>query len=311
MKQRTSGGIETAGGGVSGPRPERFFSSEFLVQLERLTFISKRTRTGRVKGERKSPRRGSSVEFADYRAYEVGDDLRYVDWNAFGRLNRLYLKLFMDEEDLCVHLILDGSASMDFGNPGKFRYAQRLAAALAFVGLTNLERVGVAVFRDRMSEGWLPSRGRGHFAQMEEFLARLVAAGPTRFSESLRQYALRAKDPGVAIVISDFLDPGGYEGGLHALMERRFDIHVIHLLSQDELSPPFGGDLELVDAESGEVREVSVDAETLRAYERQLAAFLAGIEGFCRAKELNYVRVSTDASLDDLLLRRLKGTLLQ
>jgi uncharacterized protein (DUF58 family) len=301
-----------AGSGPAGAaRRERFFSSGFLTQLERLTFISRRTRAGRVKGERKSPRRGSSVEFADYRHYEVGDDLRYVDWNAFGRLNRLYLKLFMDEEDLCVHLLVDGSASMDFGRPTKFACGVRLAAALAFIGFVNLERVAVAVFRDRLSEGWLPTRGRNQYLQLEDFLAGLTAAGTTRFNDSLQQYALRAKDAGVAIVVSDFLDPGGYEDGLRALMERRFDIHVVHVLSAEELHPPFGGDLELVDAESGEVREVTVDAEALRAYERQLGAFLGGIEGFCRTKELNYVRVPSDAPLDDLVLRRLKGSLLQ
>src|SRR5919204_3508418 len=154
-------GREQTGGGVTAglARAQALFSNAFLLQLERLTFISKRTHVGRVKGERKSPRRGSSVEFADYRPYEIGDDLRYVDWNAFGRLNRLYLKVFVDEEDLCVHLILDGSASMDFGDGGsltKFAYAVRLAAALAFIGFANLERVGVAVFRERVSEGWLP-----------------------------------------------------------------------------------------------------------------------------------------------------------
>jgi uncharacterized protein (DUF58 family) len=282
-----------------------------LLQLERLAFISRRSHVGRVKGERKSPRRGSSVEFADYRPYEVGDDLRYVDWNAFARLNRLYLKVFVDEEDLCVHLVLDGSASMDFGTPNKFRYAVRLAAALAFVGFTNLERVGVAVFRDRVSEGWLPTRGRNQFLPVADFLSAVVPAGATRFNDSLAQYALRVKDSGVAIVISDFLDPAGYESGLRSLMERRFDVHVIHLLAPEELHPAFGGDLELVDAESGEVREVSVDAETLRAYEQQLAGFLSGIETFCRSKEINYVRVSTDVGLEDLLLRRLKGTLLQ
>jgi uncharacterized protein (DUF58 family) len=304
--------LPTAGETPPGARarPDRFFSNALLLQLERLDFISKRTYVGRVKGERKSPRRGSSVEFADYRPYEIGDDLRYVDWNAFGRLNRLYLKVFVDEEDLCVHLILDASASMDFGTPRKFQYAVRLAGALAFIGFVNLERIGVAVFRDRVSEGWLPTRGRNQFLPLEEFLAGLVPGGPTAFNESLKQYAFRAKDSGVAIVMSDFLDPAGYESGLRALMERRFDIHVIHLLSRDELHPSFGGDLELVDAESGEVREVSVDAETLRAYERQLGTFLAGVEGFCRSNELNYVRVSTDVALEDLLLRRLKGSLL-
>jgi uncharacterized protein (DUF58 family) len=307
------GGREQAAGGAAPAvaRAQALFSNAFLLQLERLSFISKRTHLGRVKGERKSPRRGSSVEFADYRPYEIGDDLRYVDWNAFGRLNRLYLKVFVDEEDLCVHLVLDGSASMDFGTPNKFQYGMRLAAALAFVGFTNLERVGVAVFRDRVSEGWLPTRGRNQYLPVAEFLTGVVPAGPTRFNDAVAQYAMRAKDTGLAIVISDFLDPDGYEAGLRALLERRFDVHVVHLLAREELSPAFGGDLELVDVETGDVREVSIDAETLRAYDRQLATFLAGVEGFCRAREINYVRVATDMPLEDLLLRRLKGTLLQ
>jgi uncharacterized protein (DUF58 family) len=293
------------------PSAERFFSNSFLMQLERLTFVSKRSHIGAVKGERKSPRRGSSVEFADYRPYEVGDDLRYVDWNAFARLNRLFLKVFIDEEDLCVHLLLDASGSMDYGTPNKFRYAMRLAAALAFIGFVNLERVGVAVFRDRVAEGWLPTRGRNQFLPIQEFLAELTPGGGTAFNDSLRQYAQRAKDAGVAVVISDFLDPSGYAAGLRALMERRFDVHVLHLLAPDEMHPMLGGDLELVDAETGEVREVSIDAEALRGYERQLGAFISGIEAFCRTNELSYVRIVTDMPAEDLLLRRLKGSLLQ
>jgi uncharacterized protein (DUF58 family) len=297
----------------AGPSPaaERFFSNAFLMQLERLGFMSKRSHLGAVKGERKSPRRGSSVEFADYRPYEVGDDLRYVDWNAFARLNKLFLKVFIDEEDLCIHLLLDGSGSMDYGTPNKFRYAIRLAAALGFIGFVNLERVGVAVFRDRIAEGWLPTRGRNQFLPIQEFLANLTPRGGTAFNDSLRRYAQSAKDAGVAVVISDFLDPAGYTSGLRALMERRFDIHVLHLLSPDEMRPMLGGDLELMDAETGELREVSIDADVLRDYERQLGTFISGIEGFCRANELNYVRVVSDMPVEDLLLRRLKGALLQ
>jgi len=292
------------------PASVRFFSNDFLLQLERVGFVSRRSHVGRVKGERKSPRKGSSVEFADYRPYEVGDDLRYVDWNAFGRLNRLYLKVFMDEEDLCVHLLVDASGSMDFGEPGKFQYATRLAAALAFVAFVNLERVAVGVFRDRLSEGWLPTRGRNQFLPFQEFLAGIQPGGPTAFNDAIRQYALRVKDAGLAVVVSDFLDRGGYEQGLRALMERRFDVHVVQLLAPEEIEPTLGGDLELVDAESGEVREVSLDAETLRAYHRELDGYLSRLEAFCRANELTYTRVTTDVPLEDLLLRRLKGSLL-
>ena len=282
-----------------------------LTALGDLELVARVTVDGMLSGLHDSPFHGYSAEFSQYRQYRPGDDLRYVDWNAFARLNRLYLKVFIDEEDLCIHLLLDASGSMDYGTPNKFRYAVRLAAALAFIGFVNLERVGVAVFRDRVAEGWLPTRGRNQFLPIQEFLANLTPGGGTAFSDSLKQYAQRAKDAGVAVVVSDILDPAGYAPGLRALMERRYDNHVLHLLSPDEMRPVLGGDLELVDAESGEVREVSVDAEVLRSYERQLGTFISGIEGFCRANELNYVRVVSDMPVEDLLLRRLKGGLLQ
>src|SRR6266511_4050942 len=141
----------------SGPD---LLSSDFLAQLERLALLSRRAFRGRVRGERRSPRKGISVEFSDYRPYGVGDDIRYVDWNVYARLDRLYLKLFVDEEDLCLHLLVDASASMEFGEPSKLDYAARLAAGLGFVGLVNLERVGVGVLRERIAEGFSPARGR-------------------------------------------------------------------------------------------------------------------------------------------------------
>ena len=287
-----------------------FFTGEFLAQLERLALISKRTFRGRAKGERKSPRKGISVEFCDYRHYEVGDDLRYVDWNIVGRLDRFYVKLFVEEEDLCVHLLLDASASMDFGDPSKFRYGARLAAALAFVGLVNLERVGIGVVRGRVGEGWSPSRGRNQFFPLLDFLGNLRPGGPTRLNHSLSDYALRAMDPGLAIVISDLLDPEGYEAGLRALQERRFDVHVLHLLSREEMDPTYGGDLRLVDVETGEVRELSLDGEAYRSYRERLGEFLERAERFCRANEISYQRLVTDTPLEAFMLKQLKGMLL-
>jgi uncharacterized protein (DUF58 family) len=285
-------------------------SPEFFAQLERLALISRRVFRGRVKGERKSPRKGMSVEFSDYRQYGVGDDLRYVDWNIYGRLDRLYLKLFVDEEDLCLHLLLDGSNSMSFGEPSKLRYAARLAAALGFVGLVNLERVGVAVLRDRIAEGWSPTRGRRQFLSLLDFAGKLHAGGPTGLSEALASYALRSREAGVAVLISDLLDPAGYERGLKALLERRFDVHVIHVLAPEEVDPILAGDLRLTDAETGEVRDLTMDAEALRGYRQRLADFLGRAESFCRANEIVYHRVVTDAPVEEMVLRQLKGLLL-
>jgi uncharacterized protein (DUF58 family) len=287
---------------------QQFFTPEFLGQLERLSLASRRMLRGRVKGERKSPRKGHSVEFCDYRAYGAGDDLRYVDWNIVGRLDRLYVKLFLDEEDLCLHLLIDASASMGFGT--KLGYAVRLAAALGFVGLVNLERVGVGIVRERISEGWPPTRGRGQFLPLVEFLSRLRAGGRTGLNEGLGTYAMRAREAGLAVVISDLMDPGGYETGLRALLERRFDVHVVHLLSPEEVDPSFGGDLQLIDAETGETRELTLDGEALRTYRKRTQEFFERIEDFCRAQEIGYRRVVTDTPVEEFMLAELKGLIL-
>lgn len=287
-----------------------FFTSDFLAQLERLALASRRTFRGRVKGERRSPRKGQSVEFSDYRPYGIGDDLRYVDWNIYGRLNRLHVKLFVDEEDLCLHLLIDASNSMSFGRPTKLEYATRLAAAIGFVGLVNLERVGVGVLRERVSEGWAPVRGRNQFAALTEFLSGLRPAGRTSLNDGLANYALRAREPGLAVIVSDLLDPNGYEAGIRALLERRFEVHVIHLLAAEELNPALAGDLRLHDSESGEVHNITVDGEALRRYRRRLGEFLEAAEGYCRAREIGYRRVSTDLPIEDFVLSHLRGLLL-
>lgn len=284
--------------------------TDFLTQLERLTLLSRRSFRGRVKGERRSPRKGVSVEFSDYRQYGVGDDLRYVDWNVYARLDRLYLKLFVDEEDLCLHLLVDGSASMGFGQPSKLDYSARLAAALGFVGLVGLERVGVGVVRDRMAEGFNPARGRRQVLPLMDFLGRLRAGGGTSLNDGLATYALRSREAGLVVLVSDLMDPGGYERGLKALLERRFDVHVIHVLAGDEMNPAFGGDLRLLDSETDELRDLTLDGEALRGYHERLRAFLDRAEQFCRGNEITYHRVVTDTPVEEFMLRQLKGLLL-
>lgn len=296
---------------VALERAQDFFTAEFLTRLERLALASKRTFRGRVKGERKSPHRGSSVEFVDYRPYGVGDDLRYVDWNVFGRLDRLYLKLFVDEEDLCLHLLMDASSSMGYGEPTKLHYATRLAAALGFVALVNHERVGVGIVRDRVTEGWSPARGRRQVLPLLGFLGKLRPGGETSLNEGLGSYATRCQEPGLAVLISDLLDPGGCEAGLRALQERRFDVHVVHLLAPEEINPSFAGDLRLRDVETGEVRELTLDREALRTYQRRVGQFLDAAEAFCRSREIRYHRVTTDVPVEEFVLRQLKGLLLE
>jgi len=288
---------------------DAIFSSEFLAQLERLSLLSRRVFRGRVRGERRSPRRGHSVEFCDYRAYGVGDDLRYVDWNIYGRLDRLHVKLFVDEQDLCLHLLLDASASMDFGAPTKLEYGARLAAALGFIGLVSMERVGVGVLRERVAEGWPPTRGRNQVMNLFDFLGRVRPAGGTTLNDGLQNYARRAREPGLAVVISDLLDPGGFEAGVRALLEHRFDVHLIHVLAPEEMNPELAGDLRLVDSETGEVRELSVDGDAIRAYRERLRQFLERVEAFSRTHELGYHRVTVDTSVEEFVLSQIRGRL--
>jgi uncharacterized protein (DUF58 family) len=290
--------------------PRAFFTPEFLAQLERLSLASRRSFRGRTKGERRSPRKGQSVEFSDYRPYGIGDDLRYVDWNIYGRLDRLYVKLFLDEEDLCLHLLVDASNSMDFGRPTKLAYAARVAAAVGFVGLVGLERVGVGIIREKVTEGWAPTRGRNQFMALADFLAKVGPRGATSLNQGLANYAMRAREPGLALLISDLLDPAGYETGIRALIEHRFEVHVVHVLAAEELNPDVAGDLRLHDSETGEVCEITLDGEALRTYRDRLALFLERAEAFCRSKEVGYRRVSTETPVEEFVLSDLRGLVL-
>jgi len=210
---------------------------------------------------------------------------------------------------LCLHVLLDGSASMGFGEPTKLVYGAKLALALGFVGLVNLERVGISVVRERIAEGWSPARGRNHVFPLMDFLGKLRPTGGTSLNDGLSQYGLRAREAGLAVVISDLMDPAGYERGLKALLERRFDVHLVHLMAAQEMNPGFGGDLRLVDAETGELRDLTLDGEALRVYRQRVREFLERAEQFCRSKEISYHRVVTDTPVEEFVLRQLKGLL--
>src|SRR5947209_20283622 len=162
----------------------------FLHRLEQLELVSKKIFAGKMKGDRLSKRKGQSVEFADYRNYVVGDDLRFLDWNLFARLDKLFLRLFHEEEDLHFYLLLDNSLSMDFGTPTKLHYARQVAAALGFIGLVNLDRVMLEVFNDRLTQSLPPLRGRRSLWRLLEFLTKLEPAGPSDLKRALKAVSL-------------------------------------------------------------------------------------------------------------------------
>src|SRR6267154_5579461 len=157
--------------------------SLFLAKLEQLELVSRKIFMGRMKGERRSKRKGQSVEFADYRNYVVGDDLRFLDWNLYARLDRLFLRLFMEEEDLHFYVLIDNSLSMDFGRPSKLRYAKQVAAALGFIGLVNMDRVVIEAFNDKLTQSLPAVRGRKSLWRVLDFLQKLTPAGPSNLRE--------------------------------------------------------------------------------------------------------------------------------
>jgi uncharacterized protein (DUF58 family) len=279
---------------------------QFLRKLEQLSIVSKKVFTGQLKGERRSAKRGTSVEFADYRNYTLGDDLRYIDWNTYARLEKLFLKLFIEEEDLHVYTLLDGSQSMAYGSPSKFEYGKRVAAALGYIGLTNFDRVGATVFSDRMREHLPPVRGRQQIFPLFDFLERSQVAGQTSLAASLKEYALRTRRPGIAILISDFFDPE-WETGLKALLHRRFAVTVIQVLDRTEVRPEYLGDLKLVDCETGEEREITVSGSLLKEYQKAVDTFCGGIQETCRRYGADYIQAITDQPFEDLILKWLRS----
>src|ERR1700675_219407 len=210
---------------------------QFLARLEQLELVSRKIFLGLMKGERKSKRKGQSVEFADYRNYVKGDDLRHLDWNLYARLDRLFIRLFMEEEDLHFYVLIDNSLSMDFGTPSKLHYARQVAAALAFVGLVNMDRVVIEVFNDRLAQSLPAVRGRRSLWRVLDFLQKLEPAGPSNLRESLKTFTMKSSGKGVVVLLSDMMDKAGYDEALRYLVARQFDIYVIQILSLEELEP--------------------------------------------------------------------------
>ena len=279
---------------------------EFLHKLEQLELVSRKIFVGRMKGERTSKRRGSSVEFADHRNYAVGDDLRHIDWNVYGRLDKLFLKLFLEEEDLHFYTLLDTSLSMDFGDPTKLHYGKQVAAALAFVGLVNHDRVVLDTFSTTLEPGMPSVRGRSLMWRVVQFLEPLHAAGASDLTAAAKAFAVKHAGKGIVVVISDFLDKRGYADGLRYLLARNMDIYVVHVLCREEVEPELVGDLRLVDAEDGDVAEISVSAPLLKRYKDNLNAFVGGLKSWCTRRGITYIFTTNQDPFDKLILNYLR-----
>jgi uncharacterized protein (DUF58 family) len=296
---------------------------DLLRRLEQFQLLAARRAKSSAKGERRSKARGQSVEFADYRTYSPGDDFRYIDWNLFGRLDKFFLKLYEEERELPVRIFLDASESMTFGTPPKFDFARQIAAAVGYVALCGFDRVTVrpfpeidpkaegldaaAISAEQAARGGLRAvRSRKSTMPFFQNLSALTARGTADLNDSLRRGALEARNAGVAVVLSDFLDPAGYEPGLNALIGRGFHVNAIQILAPEEVNPPSYGDLRLVDAETGAVQEVTFGKYRLKAYQQTVRNFCQRLREYCQGRGINFFSVTSDISLEQLLLKQLR-----
>jgi uncharacterized protein (DUF58 family) len=300
---------------------------ELLRALEQFQLLAARRAKSSARGERRSRARGQSVEFADYRTYVPGDDFRYLDWNLYGRLERLFLKLYEEERELPVRIFLDASESMAFGEPRKFDFARQVAAAVGYVALAGFDRVSVIPFpefatpaqlagaestrgngaSELAARGALRSvRGKKSTFQFFRNITALTAGGAAQLNETLRRGAIEARQAGLAVVLSDFLDPEGYEPGINALIGRGFQVDLVQIFAPEELSPTTFGDLRLVDSETGGMREVTFGRYRLKAYQQTVQNYIQRLREYCQKRGVNFFCANSDMPLEELLLKQLR-----
>ena len=282
-----------------------FLEPDFLARLDKLRLVAKRLSWGIARGEHPTIRKGFSLEFSDYRKYSRGDDLRYVDWNVYGRLERLLLKVFTAEEEITVYLLMDTSLSMAEGSPAKIDFAKNVAAALGYIGLKTHDRVGAAGLAEDLTAQLPPARARRQILSLFNFLAELSCAGRTDLETSVKTFTRLYPRPGLVVLFSDLLDAAGCRAALEELARKRHDVLLVHVLKEGETRLDPGGDVSLVDVETGRERRVFVDRDLAERFHREAEDFFAGAERFCEGRQMDYRRTTSDVPFDDFVLRYL------
>lgn len=281
-------------------------SQEFLRKLDNLSLISRNLHRRGQQGVQTSYRKGASLEFREYRPYQAGDDLRFIDWNVWERLGKLLVKIFTAEEDRTVYLLVDSSGSMGAGNPTKLQFAAEVAAALAYIAGRNQDRVGIVSLGETVKAYRRPMKGSGTLLESFRFLEELTPEGPTGFSAACRQFAGGIDRTGIAVVLTDLLDPTGYREGIKQLLYRRFEVILIHILGDEDLSPGLSGPLLLKDREGDRVLKLTVDDDVKRAYQKRLEDFITGARQFCLANGVEYLQTANSVPFEDLVLKYLR-----
>jgi uncharacterized protein (DUF58 family) len=290
---------------LARPRVEKadLFDDEFQKKLDTLAIVSRRVFSGRQRAERRTKKKGSGIEFADHRDYAPGDDFRSVDWNVFQRFGRLLVRMYEEEEDLSVYFIVDCSTSMGFGDGKKFDQARRLAAALAYVALANLDRVTIVASTDSVVARMPTTRGKGRIFKVFDFLRNISTEGQTDLKDSLRTFVAQHKRRGLAVLISDLYDPAGFEHGINVLRYNKFEPYVLHIVDTAEARPTLKGDVRIYDCETGEEREVTITDKMLERMERAWNEYRDEVERFCVGHTVPYFVADVNTPFDELVLR--------
>lgn len=285
------------------------FDSEFLKQLEYLSLVSRRVFRGQLLAQRRTKQLGAGIEFADHREYSRGDDLRYLDWKVYARFGDLLLKRFQEEEDLHVYILLDISKSMDAGTPNKFDYVRRIAAALAYIALADLDRVSILAYAEEVKAVMPLTRGKDRILTVLRFLEGLQSTGTaTDLATVAKSLVNRAQRAGLVVILSDFFDQQGFRGGIDLLRHRRFEPHVIQVHSEEEARPTWLGDIELREVETGELRKMTISEHKLKQYQRLFQEFLVGLETYCRNYSMSCTHSTTDVPFDQLILKMMRAS---
>jgi uncharacterized protein (DUF58 family) len=277
------------------------FENDFLRKLEYLQVVSKRAFVGQNRADRLSPKRGRGLEFADHRPYAHGDDFRHIDWKAYKRLNRLLLRLFDEEQDLPIYLMIDASRSM--AEPAKFDMARRLAAALCYIGLAHLDRLTILPFAETLALESSPGRGKGRIFRVFELLEKMEASGATDLKQAFKEFASRPRQKGLVVVISDFLDPHGAEPGLKILRTLGNDVFAIHIASLRDRDPGAFGEVQFEDVETGERHEIEVTPQRAAAYAAAWNEHTKVLEEFCARYDIGYLRADAERPFEDIVLK--------
>jgi uncharacterized protein (DUF58 family) len=271
----------------------------FLEKLERLTIHWQKSFPGIVGGHNSSRFSGPGQEFLDHRTFHHGDDLRAVNWRAYLRLDKLFLKMFQIEPRVPVRLLLDCSASMATGEKPKFDYARKLAAALAYVGLVRLDPIVIVPFGNVLAQEQVCSGGRHRFGPVADYLSRLEASGPTDFMQVSRKFVSKYVNRGLLVVISDFLSDADFEKPFQYVAEFGHEIFLIQLWADEDRTPPWQGELELADAETGGRMELDFDSGSRGRYTRAFDAYCEQVRRIALRHGGRYVGISTSTSVED------------